>query len=541
VTAFNTSGRITEPYSLTVVQDPTFNKDKDFCPSTLTVGTYVHLDQYVVDWPPFFGLTTTGQLPTGLQFIQNTTAVSGVLSGTPVAADAGKKILKYSADNTDTGVTRYDHCKVTIDDAPSFTGSGFAAVTDGVHIYPPISIGGDPGWPRTRTVSATLPEPVPGITLTPHSGKTFAARLSGKPVVEPEGDYLVDVQVKNTVATVTEEFVLVVKPSGSTRKPTTVTLTAPAVTTSFTHGVTLTATVNGNSPDGGYVQFLVQGADAPVTVPVTKTGTKWVASYTTPSAILGGVYNVTATYTGNATTASSTAVTVLDVTGAPTSLALSPSAQSVSTATEALFTARVTSPVGTPQGEVVFSLDTKEVGADLDSTGVATFTPTPTLATSLDTSKDPYTVHAQYMPYEDAPPNWLDSTATATLTVGAVTLSADASSSPQTVVAIPAGGTVTVTPSMPLEISVHLSTGGAPPAPVTIATVATATTYDAPLGLTPSETEPSSDPNTGKTDFFWSIPQGKLTTLAVHSVTVTIDSSASDEDLPASFSFTLTW
>jgi hypothetical protein len=539
LTATNSKGSDTEQYSLTVQQDPVF--PGDFCPGTLTVGHFTRDSETVAAWPPFFGLTETSPLPTGMQFIQApTTENAGVLTGTPAAGTGGKWNLKYSADAGT--ITRYHTCKVVVDQEPSFSGPATGVATVGTKLAAPIEVTGTSGYPRhvTPTSSGTVPA---GLTMmSRHGGKTFGEKFTGKPSTGSAGDYLIDIGANNGAGTtVTQGFVLVVRTKAVTPAPTTVTLTPTAPATTYLTTITFTATVKGGTSPAGYVQFFREGADAPVTVPLSHG----VATFTTPATLNAGNYHVTATYTGDPRNASSTASTSLTVSPASTTLDLSPSANSAALGGSATFTATVTSAAGTPQGVVDFEVGGIESYVDLNGAGRATFhTPA-----TLTVTGDPYTVQATFLSYTDSPGDWAKSnTATALLDVGLVDLTGEVAwgTGPGTNVAAPNGATLTVLPGTANEVAADLAYpagGGTPAGPVTI-DVHSATghhDYTATLGLTASEPAPSADPDTGRSDYFWTIASNTLTTLGVSTVTVTVSYPGSASYVATSLTFSLKW
>ena len=104
--------------------------------------------------------------------------------------------------------------------------------------------------------------------------------------------------------------------------------------------------------------------------------------------------------------------------------------------------------------------------------------------------------------------------------------------------------------SSPTEFSVTLGTpdteNGTPPGPLVIdITTGSGTTTDVTSTVvsgSASEDDPSTDPETGQTDYFWTIPAGALAGLAATgTATVTISSPGSDNFEPASTTFLLQW
>jgi hypothetical protein len=542
ITATNTTGHDTVPYRLTVEQIPSF--PSGFCPPTLTVGQYSHVSQSVTAWPSSFGLTLTSSLPSGLQFEQNpTNDVVGVLSGTPGPGTGGKTTLHYSSTASPMSgktVTKYQKCVLTIDQEPAFTGSATSTVTAGTKLPGKIAVGGNGGYPWVATVTGSGDLPT-GMTGTDHNGRNFAYNINGKPATGTAGDYRVTVTADNGAgSSVTEGYVVVDVTPHVTQAATTLTLTA-SPTTTFGSSTTIVATVGGGSSPGGFVQFDVAGSDAPVTVAV---GEDEQATFTTPSTLNAGTYPITATYTGDPRNSLSTATTTLTVGPAPTTLSVSPAVASAGYGSSAQLTATVTSSAGTPEGEVTFKVDGNTYPVDVNGSGQATFT-TPT---TLTADGGPYLVQAAFIPYTNAPINWSPSTApTVTLDVGPVTVSAEVGDARGSMQSISSSGTtVSVNPAGTNVVAASFNCEGTPVVPTSVTVDVTSTTGDlddtAALDLTPSSvSEPSTDSDTGTSDFHWTIAPGSLTSLGVTSATVTISSVGSTALSPASITFTLDW
>jgi hypothetical protein len=113
VTATNTQGSDTEDYDLTVQQNPLF--PPGFCPGPMTVGHYGHLDQSVIAYPAFFGISENLNLPDGVNFDQPNFSDPdfGVLSGTPSPGSGGMYGLQYTSDANNT--TAALHCRLVVD------------------------------------------------------------------------------------------------------------------------------------------------------------------------------------------------------------------------------------------------------------------------------------------------------------------------------------------------------------------------------------------------------------------------------------------
>jgi hypothetical protein len=506
------------------------------------VGQYVHDAQLIEDWPYFFGLGLNNDPPSdGLSFNQdNFNGDLGYLSGTPAPGTGGKVALQYSADNNVTPGVRNVRCLLTIDEAPAFTDTGMGQVVAGTKLSAPIGPTGTTGYPSPVAISENGPLPLGMTTRTKAGRKTFAEELLGKPAASTVGDYLLNVTANNgTGGPQTEGYVLVVTSPTVSQQDTTLTLNGPTTTTYGT-AASYTATVSGGTSPSGFVQFDLAGANAPVTVPLVDGQ----ATYTTSDSLdVTTADQITATYSGDPANASSSASVDLAVTEVPSTIALS-GPTSTTFGTPLTYSATVTAPVGTPQGFVEFDLDgTPEADVDLDGTGTATFSTDPTLTGS----SSPHEVDATYFPYSDAPGDWTSSdTATADYTIGPVTMdvSVGDGNAHDAIVPVSSGGTVTVDPSATTQISVALAPqfgGTMPPEPVILDIAGASTDDTAALGLTGEEDAPSTDPETGQSDYFWTIAPNTLSGLSGSSATVTLTFAGDDQFAPMTVTFTLSW
>ncbi len=541
VTATNSQGSDSETYDLTVFQRPVF--PPAFCPGTMTVGAYSHDDEEVIAYPPFFGLDENNNLPSGVTFTQDqANEDAGVLSGTPTPGSGGKYGLQYSSDANNA--TRNVHCKLVVDEAPSFTDSGMAIVSAGAAPTTLVSLGGAPGYPKTDSVTESGAAPAGMKIHTLHTGKGFAVNLSGTPAAGSQGDYTLDVTSSNGL-TSSEDFVLVVKAAAATQQQTTLTLSGGISPVDYQSSAeTYTATVSGGTSPTGYVQF--SDGSGITTVPVIGGQ----ASFSTPADLDAGAYTVTATYTGDALNASSTASTALTVDPAPTTLVLIPSTTSTAHGVPVTYTATVACSPScgglTPSGVVDFDQVSDgglETPVELVN-GTATFSTDPTLGPGLNNEVD-----ATFTSYSDAPGDFATTSPVVQsfYNIGSVELTAQ--SEDLTVAGTPAsvanGGTVTVTPADANEISVQLAadaTGnGVPPGPLTVDIVEGASDETAALGITASDAAPSTDAGDGLTDYFWTIPANDLSGIPGTSATVTIGYAGSTDFAPSTLTFTLDW
>lgn len=539
ITATNSQGSDTQQYDLTVQQNPLF--PPDFCPAPMTVGQYAHDDESVAAYPPFFGLDENNALPDGVSYTQNTNNEDlGTLSGTPLPGSGGRYGLQYSSDANNT--TRNLHCKLVVNEAPSFTDTGMATVTAGATSPTPVTIGGTPGYPKTVTLTDSGSAPS-GMTIhAVHNGKGFSVNLKGTPKAGSQGDYLLHVSAANGL-TSSEDFVLVDQAAGTTPATTAVTLTPGTDPVTYpATSQTYTATVTGGTNPTGYVQFSI-GNGVAATVPLSGGS----ASYTTPSNLDVNDYTVTATYTGDALNASSSNTTDLTVAAAPTALVLSGSSTSTAFGVSVTYTATVSCSPGcggqTPSGFVDFNANAVDTAVDLVN-GQATFTTDPTVVPGLNNEVD-----ATFSSFTDAAGDFGTSALVSNFyDIGAVTLAAQAGDGvlADGTTTVINGGTLTVDPSAVNEFSVQLTAAapgnGVPPGPLNFDVAEGSTDETTALGLASgNEAAPLADPGDGLTDYFWTLPAGRLNGIAGTSATVTVSTAGSDAFTPATLTFTLNW
>ena len=539
ITATNSQGTDTEPYDLTVQQNPLF--PADFCPADMTVGEYVHDDESVAAYPPFFGLDENNALPDGIAFNQNGDNEDlGTVSGTPQPGSGGTYGLQYSSDANNT--TRNLHCKLVVDEAPAFTDAGMATVTAGATPSSPVTIGGTPGYPKALTLTDSGSAPSGLVMHKVHNGKGFAVNLLGTPKPGSQGDYLIQVSADNGL-TSSEDFVVVDQAAGTTPAPTAVTLTAGTDPVTYpATSQTYTATVTGGTSPSGFMQFSI-GNGVAATVPLTDGS----ASYATPANLDVNDYTVTATYTGDALNVSSSNSTDLTVAPAPTALQLTGSSTSTAFGVSVTYTVTVTCSPDcggqTPSGFVDFNANANDTDVDLVD-GQATFTTDPTVGPGLANEVD-----ATFSSFTDAAGDFAPSPEESDFyDIGAVNLAAQAGDGvlADGTTSVANGGTVTVDPTAVNEFSVQMTavaTGnGDPPGPLSFDVAEGSADETSALGLADgSEAAPSTDPGDGLTDYFWTLPAGDLTTLSGNSATVTISSAGSDDFAGDTLTFTMNW
>ena len=549
LTATNVQGTdADEPYDLTVVQDVVF--PSDFCPPTMTVGQYTHYIQTVAAYPPFFGLGLNNENPPDdVSFTQDDNNEDlGWTSGIPQPGMGGKYHLQYSADTSPpvgNGQDKNYNCTLYIDEAPTFTDAGTSVIKAGQALSAPLLIGGTTGYPKSVTVTTSGSAP-PGIkSNTKATGKSFGDLLKGTPASTASGDYPITVTANNGI-TSSEEYVLVVQVPGVTPASTSVTLSSEADPVQYNaSGQTYTATVGGGNDTTGYVQFSYgQGI---TTVPLVGGQ----ASFTTPATLNVDDYTLTATYTGDATNAPSSATEDVQVLADATTVTLS-GPSSVPNGTAATFSADVacTSSCGgaEPTGFVEFEANDDIYDVELVN-GQADFTTDPTIGPSLANEVD-----ATFYPDDDGFGDFVASSQVSALyDIGSVTLDVEAGDTVPTdpITAVPDGATVGVVGSSNTEFSANLDavdTGnGTPPGPldIDITTGTGADTTDITSSVVTqdsSEAAPSADPETGQSDYFWTIPANALYAISSSgTATVTISSDGSSDFVPISMSFTLSW
>ena len=539
ITATNSQGSDTEQYDLTVQQNPLF--PPDFCPAPMTVGQYAHDDESVAAYPPFFGLDENNSLPGGVQYNQNGDNEDlGTLSGSPQPGSGGRYGLQYSSDANNT--TRNLHCKLVVNEAPTFTDTGMATITAGATPSTPVTIGGTPGYPRTLTLTDSGSAPSGMAIHTVHNGKGFSVNLKGTPKPGSQGDYLLHVSADDGL-TSSEDFVLVDQAAGTTPATTAVTLTPGTDPVTYpATSQTYTATVTGGTNPSGYVQFTIGNGIAD-TVPLSSGS----ASYTTPANLDANDYTVTATYTGDALNASSSNTTDLTVAAAPTALVLTGSSISTAFGVSVTYTATVSCSPDcggqTPSGFVDFNANANDTDVELVN-GQATFTTDPTVGPGLHNEVD-----ATFSSFTDAAGDFGTSPQVSGFyDIGAVDLAAQAGDgvSADGNTTVMNGGTVTVDPGAANEFSVQMTAvapgDGVPPGPLNFDVAEGSTDETTALGLADgNEAAPGADPGDGLTDYSWTLPAGDLNGIPGNSATVTVSTAGSDNFTPATLTFTLNW
>jgi Bacterial Ig-like domain (group 3) len=308
---------------------------------------------------------------------------------------------------------------------------------------------------------------------------------------------------------------------------------------------TYVATVTGGSNPSGFIQFSI--GTGITTVPVVDGQ----ASFTTPATLDVADYTVTAAYTGDAVNAPSSDTEDLTVAPDPTVVSLS-GPLSTANGVAATFTATVScSPAcgATPSGYVQFdeSGDSNYTGWVSDVVnGVATFATDPT------TTPGSNEVDATFIPWADGPGDFSQSaTQAADYDVGLTSLNVEAGDTVATdpISPVTDGSTVSVASSSATEFSATLATpdseNGIPPGPVSIDVTTGSDNTDVTstvISESAAENDPSSDPETGQSDYFWTIPGGALDGIAASgTATVTISAPGSDNFEPVSMSFQLQW
>jgi hypothetical protein len=556
-TATNGSGSDTdEPYDLTVVQNVVY--PSNFCPPAMTVGQYTHYDQSVLAYPPFFGLGSNNSPTDDFSFTQDpnfsvnsSTEDFGWTSGIPQPGTGGKYHQQYGADTSPpvgNGQDKNENCTVIVNEAPTFTDGGTSVITAGQKLAAPLLIGGRTGYPKTVTAGSTGALP-PGLASAIRAtGKSFGELLHGKPLASSSGVYPITVTGDNGT-TNSEEYVLVVQPPGVVPATPDVTLSTGTSPVSFNaSSQAYTATVTGGSSPTGYIEFSL--GNGITTVPLVGGQ----ASFTTPNTLDVGDYTLTASYTGDAANAPTSTTGSFNVAADPTVVTLS-GPTSAATGVPATFTATVACSPDcgtTPSGFVQFS----EAGDDNFSDwvsevvdGQATFTTDPDAAPATGNEID-----ATFFPWSDGPGDFAASPQVSTFyDIGTTTLNVEAGDTVATdpISPVTNGGTVSVVGSSNTEFSATLDAvaagHGVPPGPVAIDITTTSGSNTTDITSTvvsqdASQDAPSSDPETGQSDYFWTIPANALYGISpTGTATVSISAAASDDFLPATLTFILQW
>jgi hypothetical protein len=194
---------------------------------------------------------------------------------------------------------------------------------------------------------------------------------------------------------------------------TTTVVTSDNTSPAFGQTVTFTATISANAPGSGdpaaigseTVEFFDGATDlGPGTAPVTTAGVT-TSTFATNS-LSAGSHSITAVYSGDATFGGSTSVIFTQVvTPAATTTVLTSAVDNPSVFGESVkFTATVTSPGGTPTGNVIFTdgfMHTQLGISALDINGVATLTTSALMAGShpITATYSGAGVHYQFYPY----------------------------------------------------------------------------------------------------------------------------------------------
>jgi hypothetical protein len=527
----------------------------------MTVGQYTHSEQAVAAYPAAFGLIqgNGGDPPDWLTINQASNEDWAVdyddlasTSGTPPPGSGGKYRLQYYADlDIGNGPSRNLNCPLVVDEAPAFTDGGSSVITSGSKLTTPLLIGGSTGYPRVVTVSAAGAVPTGMTEQIKQTAQKFGAVLKGSPKAGTQGVYPITVSGDNGL-TSSEEYVLVVQAPGTTAASTTLTLSPELSDVPYqASSQTYTATVGGGSSLGGYVQFSLATSTGTLGGIATVPLVAGQATYTTPDNLDADNYTLTASYTGDAVNAPSSGTEQFSVTPAPTTLTLTgpPStAFGVSETVTAVVTCTPACGSATPSGVVDFSQNGSDYFVDLVN-GQATFITDPT--TSVGSGEG--AVDASFSSFSDAPGtgDFAASSAQPTFAydVGTVNLAVQVGDGAESDGTSPVsdGDTVTVDPAQTAEFSAALSPvdsgNGTPPGPLVFDIMVGSADETATLiTQSASEENPSSDPQTGQTDYYWTIPPNALAAIASSgTATVTISSAGSSEFAPSQESFTLEW
>jgi hypothetical protein len=197
ITATNSGGTATQPFTLTVNEAPAVTSAAS---TTFTVGT-----------AGSFTVTTSGvpvptiarggvALPSGLTFVDNGNG-TGTLSGTPAAGTGGTYALTFTATNS-VGSSAAQSFTLTVNQAPAITSANSTSFVVGT--------------PGSFTVTTTgFPAPALSLTGTLPTGVTFVdngngtGTLSGTPAAGTAGSYPLTFTASNGVLpNATQSFTL---------------------------------------------------------------------------------------------------------------------------------------------------------------------------------------------------------------------------------------------------------------------------------------------------------------------------------------------
>ncbi|WP_304050020.1 Ig-like domain repeat protein, partial [Jatrophihabitans endophyticus] len=369
---------------------PTFTAYTTASDGTVVAGTPVHLALHVAAAPTVTTLTLSPTTAGPTDTVTATAAVSPVPDGGSVRFDVdgapqgqavpvtltGDGAGTATVDLDTTGLTggphtveavydgssndsgSHDTATLTVNSAPVITTASLADGTVGTPYRQPVDV--QDGFPATTTTSVTgLPD---GLRY-----DAATSVIEGTPA--HAGSATVTIRSDNgSVAPAERTLSLHVDPVDTVTA-----LTLSSASLDRGDHLRATATVS-PSPDGGSVQFRVDGQD--VGSPVDLSGTSGTVSTSVDtSGLATGAHTVEALFSGTADENASTATQAVAVADAPTSTTVSTSRTSL--------TAAVTSAVGPPPGQVTFLVDGAVVGSAALTDGQASVPMTATIVRAL--------------------------------------------------------------------------------------------------------------------------------------------------------------
>jgi hypothetical protein len=193
IKAKNSNGTATQAFTLTITKTPNISNITN---KTAYVSTAFNASVNA-NGDPTPSLNIAG-LPSGLSFTDNGNG-SGTIKGTPLTGSGGTYAVTVSASNSQG--TSTSTFMITVNEAPSITSSNTATAIDGNSFNFQVTASGYPGPNFSET--GVLPK---GIKFTNSTGV-----FSGTPTAGVTGTFPVTVTAKNSQATVTQSFDLVVQ------------------------------------------------------------------------------------------------------------------------------------------------------------------------------------------------------------------------------------------------------------------------------------------------------------------------------------------
>ena len=205
-TAKNSTGTVSQSFTLTVDQAPTFSSAAT---ATETAGVAFSFVVTAKAYPTPTVALSAGTLPTGVTFTPNSNG-TGTLAGTTTGAATAS--LTFSASNGATTVTQSFTLTIkaagTTVPVPTFTSPASTTFTSGKSSTFTVTTLGYPTTTYTTNVthSGTLPA---GVSF--NNNGNGSATISGTPTAASVGTYPITLTAKNSAGTVTESFVLTVQ------------------------------------------------------------------------------------------------------------------------------------------------------------------------------------------------------------------------------------------------------------------------------------------------------------------------------------------